>query len=93
MANNAYNNNAAAGHFDPFSAIDFKRFCFLSILTIYIHTVTLKIDPFPIRRIELKEGQNSMTLHTRKFPQCSYCDYTSVWLAIYLSAIATADIV
>ena len=64
MANNAYNNNAAAGHFDPFSAIDFKRFCFLSILTIYIHTVTLKIDPFPIRRIDLKEGQNSMTLHT-----------------------------
>ena len=83
MANNAYNNNAATGHFDPFSGIDFKRFCFLSILTIYI--LTLKIDPFPIRRIDLKEGQNSMTLHTRKFPQCSYCDYTSVWYSGYVS--------
>ena len=43
MANNAYNNNAATGHFDPFSGIDFKRFCFLSILTIYVQGFFLSI--------------------------------------------------
>ena len=43
MANNAYNNNAATEHFDPFSGIDFKRFCFLSILTIYVQGFFLSI--------------------------------------------------
>ena len=48
---------------EPFSAIDFKGFCFLSIFTIY--TVNLKKrDPFPIGRRNVEIGQSSMTLHT-----------------------------
>ena len=35
------------GKLEPFSAIDFKGFCFLSIFTIY--TVYFKKDPFSIK--------------------------------------------
>ena len=51
------------GKLEPFSAIDFQRFGFLSIFT--IHTVNLKkIYPFSTKRRSVEIWQNSMTLYT-----------------------------